>query len=63
MKVEPQAVKALMRLYITYDDKNVMIAHVLRDGEDFSFISSGDDGSEKADSLADMIIYEDWKKE
>ena len=63
MKVEPQAVKALMRLYITYDDKNVMIAHVLRDGEDFSFISSGDDGSEKADSLADMIIYENWKKE
>ena len=63
MKVEPQAVKALMRLYITYDDKNVMVAHVLRDGEDFSFISSSDDGTKKADSLADMIIYENWKKE
>lgn len=62
--VSPSTVKTMMRYSQKVGEENIMVASVLRDGGDFSFITSDDtEGRKKADSLADLIVYENWKKE
>lgn len=57
-------VSALLRWSQEIDGKNVMLAQVLRAGKEFVFANEDSEESEDAvTSIADLIIYENWKKE
>jgi len=57
-------VSALLRYSQEMDGKNVMLAQVLRAGKEFVFANEDSEESEDVvTSVADLIIYENWKKE
>lgn len=64
VKTDPVAVNALLRHYVEIDEKNVMVAQVLRDGKDYIFaVEDENDEEDNVTSMADLVIYENWKKE
>ena len=64
IKADKDIVNALLRYFQPIDGKNIMVAQVLRDGKDYAFaIQNETDTDRKTTSLADLIIYENWKKE
>jgi len=59
-----ETVNAMLRYFKEIDGRNVMVAQVLRDGKDYVFdIDDGEDSNKKSETLSDLIIYENWKKE
>ena len=64
LKTNNEAVGAMLRYYQEMNGQNVMVAQTLRDGTEFVFaIEDVEDTEETIKSLADLIIYENWKKE
>lgn len=64
LKTNSDAVSAMLRYYQPMNGQNVMVAQVLRAGEDFVFALEDAESNEDATySLADLIVYENWKKE
>ena len=64
LKTNSDAVSAMLRYYQPMSGQNVMVAQVLRAGKDFVFALEDAQSSEDAvSSLADLIVYENWKKE
>jgi len=64
LKTNNEAVGAMLRYYQEMNGQNVMVAQVLRDGTEFVFaIEDAEDTEETIKSLADLIVYENWKKE
>ena len=64
VKTNSEAVSALLRYYQPMSGQNVMVAQVLRAGNDFVFALEDAESEEDAtNSLADLIVYENWKKE
>ena len=64
LKTNSDAVSAMLRYYQPMNGQNVMVAQVLRAGEDFVFALEDAESNEDAtSSLADLIVYENWKKE
>ena len=64
LKTNNEAVSGMLRYYQEMNGQNVMVAQVLRAGEDFVFALEDADSNEEAmTSLADLIVYENWKKE
>ncbi len=64
LKTDAEAIAAMLRYSQEMDGKNVMVAQVLRAGKEFVFVA--EDASEAEDattSMADLIVYENWKKE
>ena len=54
----------MLRYYQPMSGQNVMVAQVLRAGKDFVFALEDAQSNEDAvSSLADLIVYENWKKE
>lgn len=64
LKVDEDVVNAILRYFQPVDGQNVMVAQVLRDGKDYAFaIQDAGDTDRTTTSLADLIVYENWKKE
>lgn len=59
-----EKVNAALRYYKEIDGKNVMVAQVLRDGKEYVFMAEDAENSERSTtSMADLVVYENWKKE
>lgn len=64
MGANPETVNALLRYSQESDGKQIMAAQVLRAGKEFVFAAEDVEESEEAlRSIADLIVYENWKKE
>ncbi len=64
MKTDSEAVNAMLRYVQEVDGKKAMVAQVLRAGKEFVFAAEDLQDSEDAvTSMADLIVYENWKKE
>lgn len=64
IRVDEAVVNALMRYFTEINGQNAMVASVLRDGEEYVFaIQDEEDEEKEVSSMADLIIYENWKKE
>ena len=64
LRTNNEAVGAMLRYYQEMSGQNVMVAQVLRDGTEFVFaIEDAEDTEESIKSMADLIVYENWKKE
>jgi len=64
LKTNNEAVGAMLRYYQEANGQNVMVAQVLRDGTEFVFaLEDAEDTDDSIQSMADLIVYENWKKE
>lgn len=64
IKADPETVNAMLRYYQEISGQNVMVAQVLQDGNDYMFaIQDEEDTQRTTTSMADLIVYENWKKE
>ena len=64
IKADPETVNAMLRHCEDIDGKNVMVAQVLQDANDYMFaIQDAEDTQRTTTSMADLIVYENWKKE
>ena len=64
IKTDTEAVNAMLRYAQEVDGKKAMVAQVLRAGKEFVFAAEDLGESEDAvTSMADLIVYENWKKE
>ena len=59
-----ELVSAMMRYYKEIDGQNVMVAQVLQDANDYVFaIEDAEDTQRTTTTMADLVVYENWKKE
>lgn len=64
IKADPETVNAMLRYYKEIGGQNVMVAQVLRDANDYMFaIQDAEDTERTTTTVADLIVYENWKKE
>jgi len=64
VKADPETVNAMLRYYKEIGGQNVMVAQVLRDANDYMFaIQDAEDTERTTTTMADLIVYENWKKE
>ncbi len=64
IKADPESVNAMLRYYKEIGGQNVMVAQVLQDANDYMFaIQDAEDTQRTTTSMADLIVYENWKKE
>lgn len=64
LKTDAEAIKTILRYSQEMDGKNVMVAQVLRAGKEFVFVAEDAlDAEDATTSMADLIVYENWKKE
>ena len=64
IKADPETVNAMLRYYKEIGGQNVMVAQVLRDANDYMFaIQDAEDTERTTTTMADLIVYENWKKE
>jgi len=64
MTTGKEEVSALLRCSQEMGGKNVMVAQVLRAGKEFVFANEDSgESEEEITSIADLIVYENWKKE
>lgn len=61
---DEETVNTLLRHYEEMDGQNVMVAQVLQDANDYVFaIEDAEDTQRTTTTMADLIVYENWKKE
>lgn len=61
---DSETVKTMLHYSQSIGDDNVLIASIFRGGSDFVFASlNAEDEKSDSTSLADLIVYENWKKE
>lgn len=64
IKADPETVNAMLRYYQEISGQNVMVAQVLQDANDYMFaIQDAEDTQRTTTTMADLIVYENWKKE
>ncbi len=64
MTEDTETVNAILRYPQVVDGKNVLVAQVLFEGKDLVFVAEDTEETEDATtSMADLIVYENWKKE
>ena len=64
VQADEETVNTLLRHYETMDGQNVMVAQVLQDANDYVFaIEDAEDTQRTTTTMADLIVYENWKKE
>ena len=64
IKADAETVNAMLRYYEEIDGQNVMVAQVLQNANDFIFAIQDAESSERTTtSMADLVVYENWKKE
>ena len=64
IKADYDLVSAMLRYYKEIDGQNVMVAQVLQDANDYVFaIQDAEDTQRTTTSMADLVVYENWKKE
>ena len=64
VKADEETVNAMLRYYKEIDGQNVMVAHVLQDADDYVFaIEDAENTDRTTTTMADLIVYENWKKE
>ena len=57
-------VSAMLRYYKEFGGQNVMVAQVLQAADDYVFaIEDAEDTQRTTTTMADLIVYENWKKE
>ena len=59
-----ETVNAMLRYYKEMSGQNVMVAQVLQDADDYVFAIEDAENTERTTTtMADLIVYENWKKE
>lgn len=64
IKADSETVNAMLRYYKEIGGQNVMVAQVLQDANDYIFAIQDAESTERTTtSMADLVVYENWKKE
>ena len=64
VQADEETVNAMLRYYQEMNGQNTMVAQILQDATDYVFaIEDAEDTQRTTTSMADLVVYENWKKE